>query len=367
MRVRAGIVALLVSGVLAAVSAFTVAGPAPARAAAPGDPATAEAALDLARDTRREIQRRLGDLGFDTRGVDGQFGPATRAAIRAFQASRGIAATGFLDERTVAALAPAGATETGAQGGAGDAVAPLPPPDYPVGVGQAFRDCAECPIMVVIPAGTAEVGERTTTPVTLRAPLAVGRFPVTVGEYRAFVAATGPRGDTGWATRFPNQSERHPVVRVTWEDAQAYVAWLRERTGHGYRLLSEAEWEYAARGGTTTAYYWGDTVGRANANCDGCGSAWDIRSPSPVGSFVANPFGLHDMAGNVWQWVQDCWSDRFPGSPDAGAVTLTGMCERRVLRGGSWVSNPHYVRPGLRYWYAAANRFSNVGFRVARP
>ena len=140
-------------------------------------------------------------------------------------------------------------------------------------------------------------------------------------------------------------------MNVSWKDAKAYVRWLSERTGEKYRLLSEAEWEYVARAGTTTAYWWGDEIGQNRANCDGCGSRWDDKRTAPVGSFPANPFGLHDVHGNVWEWVEDCWE---------------GNCGRRVLRGGSWNFSPRVLRSAFRLGYSSGYRGNNAGFRVAR-
>src|SRR5262249_38251231 len=134
-------------------------------------------------------------------------------------------------------------------------------------------------------------------PVTVKTPFAVGKFAVTFDEWDACVAAAAcPKAGEPWGR------EKMPAVNVTWEDAKQYVRWLSWLTGKEYRLLTEAEWEYAARAGTATRYYWGDEIGKGNANCDGCGSEWDGKQTAPVDSFKPNAFGLHDMAGNVWQW-----------------------------------------------------------------
>ena len=156
------------------------------------------------------------------------------------------------------------------------------------------------------------------------------------------------------------------MINVGWDDAQLYVQWLSEQTGHAYRLPTEAEWEYAARAGTTTAYSWGNDIGRNLANCDGCGSQWDEDRTAPVGSFPANAFGLHDMHGNVWEWVLDCWNDTYSGAPTDGSAWLSGNCGRRVLRGGSWVSYPRNLRSAYRDWYPPGIRNYIIGFRVAR-
>ncbi len=141
---------------------------------------------------------------------------------------------------------------------------------------------------------------------------------------------------------------QQPVINVSWDDAQRYVAWLSRITGKQYRLLTEAEWEYAARADSTTAYHWGDDIGKGNANCNGCGSEWDGKQTSPVGSFKANAFGLYDMVGNISEWVQDCYHDNFNGAPADGSAWTNGDCDFRVLRGGSWDKNPRFLRAADR-------------------
>jgi len=157
------------------------------------------------------------------------------------------------------------------------------------------------------------------------------------------------------------------VIDVSWHDAELYVAWLSRLTGKEYQLLSEAEWEYAARAGATTAYYWGDDIGQGNANCDGCGSQWDEKQTAPVGSFKPNAFGLYDMAGNVLQWVEDCYHDSYEEAPNDGSAWVSGGdCGGRVLRGGSWDLNSRLLRAASRVRYIAVFRLSNVGFRLGR-
>ena len=130
------------------------------------------------------------------------------------------------------------------------------------------------------------------------------------------------------------------MINVSWEDAQSYVTWLSRETGESYRLPSESEWEYAARAGTATKYSWGNEIGVNRANCDGCGSRWDNQRTAPVGSFAPNGFGLYDMHGNVWEWVEDCWNGSYAGAPSDGGAWRSGDCAKRVLRGGSWGGNP---------------------------
>jgi formylglycine-generating enzyme required for sulfatase activity len=153
---------------------------------------------------------------------------------------------------------------------------------------------------------------------------------------------------------------------VTWHDAQQYVAWLSKMTGKAYRLLTEAEWEYAARAGTTTAYFWGNDIGKGNANCAGCGSQWDSQQTAPTGSFSPNSFGLHDMHGNVWEWVEDCYQRTYNGAPTAGSAWISDDCINRVVRGGSWIDRPPDLRSAYRGGYSPVTRDDSIGFRVGR-
>jgi formylglycine-generating enzyme required for sulfatase activity len=193
---------------------------------------------------------------------------------------------------------------------------------------------------------------------------AVGKFEVTFAEWDACVAAGGcPRSpeDQAWGR------ERRPVINVSWEDiTKEYLPWLNRTTGKTYRLLTEAEWEYAARSSTRTAYSWGSDVGQNRANCSGCGSQWDNKQPAPVGSFRPNAFGLHDMHGNVWEWVQDCYARTYAGAPsDGSAASETASCPR-VRRGGSWDGLANAMYPSVRLGNGPRSRFNNLGFRVAR-
>jgi formylglycine-generating enzyme required for sulfatase activity len=226
-----------------------------------------------------------------------------------------------------------------------------------------FRDGDDCPEMVVIPAGQFMIGEGTQHKVTIARPFAVGKYPVTFDEWDACVKAGGIKyepDDQGWGRG------NRPVIKVSWEDAQAYVAWLSKKTGKRYRLLSEAEWEYAARAGRTTRYPWGNEPGTNRANFDGSGSQWSGKQTSPVGSFEPNAFGLYDMIGNVWEWVQDCWNDSYKGAPADGSAWESGDCGRKMVRGGSWEGRPEYGHVAIRNWYAPSIRNDYVGFRLAR-
>ena len=242
-------------------------------------------------------------------------------------------------------------------------------------VGSVFRDCPHCPEMAVIPSGSFMMGsplseggrndrESPLHRVTVWAPFAVSVHEVTFDEWDACVSAGGCRGyrpdDEGWGRG------RRPVINVSWYDARMHVAWLSQETGEQYRLLSESEWEYVARAGTQTRYWWGDDIGRNRADCAGCGSRWDNESTAPAGSFAANAFGLHDVHGNVMEWVQDCWYDSHAGAPRDGSAWESGDCSHRVLRGGSWYSLPRYLRAANRSWIDAGIRCNFAGFRVAR-
>ena len=156
-------------------------------------------------------------------------------------------------------------------------------------------------------------------------------------------------------------------MTVSWDDAQLYVRWLSQRTGGKYRLLSESEWEYVARAGTTTRYNWGNEIGHNRANCDGCGSRWDDEKTAPVGSFSANAWGLYDVHGNVLEWVGDCWNAGYAGAPADGSAWARGDCTGRVLRGGSWGNYPSSLRAAVRFWFTSGDRINvSGGFRIAR-
>jgi formylglycine-generating enzyme required for sulfatase activity len=239
---------------------------------------------------------------------------------------------------------------------------------------DSFKDCSDCPEMVVIPAGEFVMGstdddhEKPLHKVTIARPFAVGKFTVTFAEWDACMAGGGCKRkleDQGWGR------DKRPVINVSWYDAiDEYLPWLSRRTGKAYRLLSEAEWEYAARAGSSRNYPWGDEIGRNRANCLGCGSQWAGKGQTaPVGSFEANAFGLHDMHGNVFQWVQDNWHPNYKGAPTDGSVWSGGSGEQsavRVLRGGSWVNGAWILRSANRYRNDPMFRYNSFSFRVAR-
>jgi formylglycine-generating enzyme required for sulfatase activity len=231
------------------------------------------------------------------------------------------------------------------------------------------KDCEFCPDLVNIPAGSFAMGskdghwsEQPVRRVTIAKPFALGKYEVTVGQWQACV-------DAGACQSMPSMqgvSASSPVHNVNWNEVQDYLKWLREVTGEPYRLPTEAEWEYAARAGTKTRYWWGEVVGASNANCEDCGGDWDRKTPAQVGGFAANPFGLHDMNGGVMEWVADCWAQDYDGAPSDGSAQLSGDCTQRVLRGGSWRNDQTYATVSSRLSYDASVRYYTNGFRVAR-
>jgi formylglycine-generating enzyme required for sulfatase activity len=303
------------------------------------------------------------------------------------------------------------------------AIKPVPPTTALPAAPQAsktatrnvFKDCADCPEMVAIPAGQFVMGtapgeegrellseefrnrSRPQHAVDVQS-FSVGKYEVTRGQYRVFAEATGSSSDgcfvwTGaqfekdqskdWRNPGYAQDDTHPVACVSWDDASAYAGWLSQKTGKAYRLLTEAEWEYAARAGTTTARFWGDA---GNLSCDYANGAdhtvaaemsgagnWPVANCSdryaytaPAGSYRANAFGLHDMLGNVWEWTQDCWNANYRGAPADGSAWAIGDCSLRVVRGGSWEDAPLGLRAAYRVGSPAVIRVYIRGFRVAR-
>ena len=248
--------------------------------------------------------------------------------------------------------------------------------------GLRFKDCVGCPELVVVPAGSYQMGspsgkqgrldsEGPVHRVTIAQPLAVGVYEVTFDEWDACVSGGGCNGyrpgDGGWGRG------RRPVISLNWEDAKLYVEWLSRETGEGYRLLSESEWEYVARAGTTTPFHFGATISTEQANYNGnytygSGRNGEYREKTvPVGSFPPNAYGLHDVHGNVWEWVEDCRHDSYRGAPSDGSAWTRGEgCSKRVVRGGSWDFTPWSLRSAYRGRHSTANRSVDVGFRVAR-
>jgi formylglycine-generating enzyme required for sulfatase activity len=222
--------------------------------------------------------------------------------------------------------------------------------------------------MVRIPAGSFMMGLGAHDPeslpphrVDVRA-FAIGLTPVTVAEWKACMAAKA----CNFMPRMRIADDRTPVHNLSWEDVGQYMAWLSHNGAHPYRLPSEAEWEYAARGGTTTRYWWGDSVGMSLANCTDCGGAQDAYAPLPVDAMSPNPFGLYDMLGGVAQWTADCWFPNYRGAPSDATPREGKACDKRVLRGGSFRSPHDEITVTYRGNYDASVRYIVNGFRVAR-
>ena len=246
---------------------------------------------------------------------------------------------------------------------------------------EVFKDCPECPEMIVIPAGSFVMGsleggkpnELPRHEVAISKPFAASKFEVTFAEWDACIAAAACKhrpDDRGWGRG------RRPAINVSWDHImQEFLPWLSQVTGGTYRLLTEAEWEYAARAGTTTPFSTGPTIIGTQANFDGrytypntgaVGKGPNRQKTTEVGSFPANGFGLHDMHGNVWEWVHDCYSDNYTATPTNGSAFQDIPGCVRVLRGGSWDSDPAQLRSGYRFSLPSANRYTFVGFRVAK-
>jgi formylglycine-generating enzyme required for sulfatase activity len=241
--------------------------------------------------------------------------------------------------------------------------------------GQVFRDRMKIgtdgPELIVIPAGKFRMGDIQGKGLTDEQPVhevhisrrfGMSRYEITFDQYDEFAKATGRDlpDDEGFGRG------RRPVIRVSWNDAVDYTAWLTQQTGKHYRLPTEAEWEYAARGGTETLYWWGNEKKQGLANCIGCGTQWDTKQTAPVGSFRPNPFGLYDTAGNVSEWVQDCWHENYQEAPSDGSAwekEHNGNCNGRVRRGGSYIGDARSSSRGL---FRAGARFRALGFRLVR-
>ena len=234
---------------------------------------------------------------------------------------------------------------------------------------DALRGGGQGPEMVVIPAGSFSMGcvsglncrdpEKPVHRVTIWQPFAVSKYEITFEDYDQF---TYPNK----VNDFGMGRGRHPVHNVSWNDAKEYVAWLSSQTGKSYRLLTNAEWEYAARAGSTTKYSWGNAIGTNRANClaDTCGDRFP--NTAPVGSFRANAFGLHDMHGNLEEWVEDCWNDSYAGAPSDGSAWNGGDCSYRVMRGGAYENVPNSLRSAVRHRASSGNRSLIYGIRIAR-
>jgi formylglycine-generating enzyme required for sulfatase activity len=246
---------------------------------------------------------------------------------------------------------------------------------------DSFKECDACPEMVVVPAGRFEMGSPSDEPertggetqvsVSIGQPFAIGKFAITFDEWDACFADSGCNAhrphDLGWGR------DRRPVVNVSWDDAKAYAAWLSAKTGKTYRLPTETEREYVTRAGTNAPFWWGSSVSTSQANYNGNyaylggGSKGEYRYRTmPVSNFEANPWGLSQVHGNVWEWTEDCWNDSNIGNPRDGSARKEGDCSRHVVRGGSFYNIPSWLRAARRHWFSTVIRNPVVGFRVAR-
>ena len=415
------------AGEAAAVASASPPPAAPVSTLVAPTPEEVESLLGLGRVERRRVQQGLGSLGYGPGPADGLFGVRTRDAIRRYQGAKGFEATGYLSAEESEALVALGdewaraqaetqAARREAQRRADDAAFAEAKSagteeaygtylsSYPAGghavearrlrreaerlererrekaPGRRFRDCEGCPELVVVASGSFRMGSRVGEDgrdddegpvhrVRIAEPFAVGVYEVTFAQWdacRREGGCTHNPGDAGWGRG------KRPVINVSWTDAREYVAWLSRKTGKRYRLLSESEWEYVARAGTTTPFYYGSTVSTEQANYDGnytYGSGRKGRyrgRTEPVGSFPANAFGLYDVHGNVMEWVGDCWNGGYTRAPTDGSAWESGECSRRVLRGGSWKFGPWFLRSAYRKWFTAGSRYYYAGFRVAR-
>ena len=233
-----------------------------------------------------------------------------------------------------------------------------------------IQDCPDCPELAIIPPGSFTMGtdsrhkyEKPAHTVTIDKAYAIGIFEVTFDQWQACFDA----GECG--EQMPDDHKwgegKRPIINITWHDAKLYLKWLSNKTGKTYRLPTEAEWEYAARAGTETEYWWGDDIGKEQANCRNCAPTISHQS-EPVDSFEPNPWGLYNVHGNVWEWTEDCWNKTYDGAPTDGSAWLTGDCRQRVMRSGSW----YYFSKNLRSAWRAKNHAKvksyGIGFRVVR-
>ena len=361
-----------------------------------------------------EAQKQFNRIGYPVGTPDGKAGPRTLAAVRAFQQQKGLPADGQVNQSLVSLLQAEPAAEAAFSAPAVTAAPRTPGATF----SDPLKSGGQGPEMVVIPPGSFSMGSPSSETgrtddegpqhiVTLKKPFALGRYEVTVRDFLKFVAATNHRtdaennagGNSGcfsmqaqewkweyiagrqWQDPGFPQSEHHPVTCVSWNDATAYVAWLSRETGRRYRLPSEAEWEYAARAGTTQARFWGsndgdacqfanvaDTSRRPSSSAE-FGEKFDCSDgafyPNAVGSYRANPFGVYDVIGNVWEWTEDCWNTSYHGAPQDGTAWSRGDCGKRVARGGGWLTQPAFVRAAYRVRDGRAYRGAFYGFRLA--
>jgi len=359
-----------------------------------------------------ELQIMLREIGYIDVIPDGRMNSNTRAAIEDFQKRIGSKPTGEVTTEDLEALRDTfldNSLSTAMNDQYQPRIFNIEPGAGIEGEGRLYplhRNCLDCPEMVVIPAGSFSMGspiddvnastrEYPQHRVHLQR-FALSRHEVTVGEYHAFVESAGRKSDgcqrhredgiwenrieLSWDNPGFYQAQDHPVTCVSWNDANAYVAWLSKRTGEAYRLPSEAEWEFAARGGSTSRYFWGDDADKsciyANGadktaannvpNLDVLSCNDNFSTTSPVRSFRPNSFGMYDMSGNVWEWVEDRWHENYQNAPKNGRAWNAGNDANRIIRGGSWYDADRQLRSAERQPFDRRGRYTNVGFRVAK-
>jgi formylglycine-generating enzyme required for sulfatase activity len=288
---------------------------------------------------------------------------------------------GFVASELLEPVAPEAAADAAVNPSAaapeGQAVAPAESttetamvPPTAEGIGSAageFADCTDCPVMVSVPAGEFVMGndkgdgsERPPHRVAVKS-FAMAKYEVTVAQWRACVEAAGCES----ISQMNTADDTTPMPNVDWDDAAAYAKWLSDKTGKKYRLPTEAEWEYAARAGTKTSYWWGDKVSAEYASCRDCGGEYSKLTPPSSASLKANPFGLVSMSGGIAEWVMDCWHTSYEGAPNDASARTDGSCSRRVLRGGSWRDEDKHITSSARGFYDHDVRYLYNGFRVA--
>jgi len=234
---------------------------------------------------------------------------------------------------------------------------------------EELKECDDCPVMITLPTGSFQMGsndgelaEQPVRSVSVDGPIALGKYEVTVAEWQACASS-------GFCRKISDPTpddDKRPVQNISWADAESFIAWLRKETEQPYRLPTEAEWEYAARGGKASKYWWGDIYEDGQANCANCGGEWDRKRPADIGSYQPNPFGLHDMYGGVSEWVADCWIGHYRDAPGNADARTESFCPQRVLRGGSWRSELDDITSSSRFRYDAQVSYYTNGFRVAR-
>jgi formylglycine-generating enzyme required for sulfatase activity len=332
------------------------------------DPATSYGTYEACRDASQRDAARIGEIARRYREPDRDGDVIClrdRTEEGSAQAPQPKRATGGAMEATMP-LAKPSAKKSEDEKTAAAAATPPPQSSPRPPVAHEFRDCDQCPVMVALPRGQFTMGssadptERPQHAVTIAA-FALGKFEVTEREWGACVAAGNCR------YKGEGQSPDLPMRNLSWDDATEFVRWLKSATGRPYRLPSEAEWEYAARAGTTTPYPWGASVGVGQADCKGCGGRTGGAQPAGVSAFPASAWGLYGLLGGVAEWTADCWHATYAGAPGNGAAWSAPNCRAHVLRGGSWMNPPSDITVSSRNFYDSSVRYEANGMRVALP